>query len=134
MVPRLTIEVRRDQGNGPHANRGRVRRFAFMPEPRSDSGWSLFFQYGKRFGYQQRAFAFHAPAVAGQIAVTAHAAMAGNRHRQGIGDASMPDGTHRSRRADTLRDLGISRKQPNQKDTQSMPDSLLKRRAALILR
>src|SRR3546814_47880 len=46
-----------------------------------------------RLALQQLPLALHAPAVAGQVAVAAHHAMAGDRHRQVVGAARSEEHT-----------------------------------------
>ena len=57
---------------------------------------------------EQRCLALDAPAVAGDAAVVAHHAVAGNRHRHRIGRAGAGDRARALRQADPLGQLGIA--------------------------
>src|SRR5450830_1662699 len=60
------------------------------------------------FALQQLPLAFYAPAVARQLTVAAHHAMAGNRHRQAVGSTGLGHGAKGFGCADTLGNLRIA--------------------------
>src|SRR5262245_45799379 len=88
----------------------------------------------RAFLLQQRALAVDAPAVAGESAVVAHDAMAGNGEGELVCGAGTRDGANGFRGTDAPGDLGVGRGGTQRDGLQSAPDLLLKRRAADIER
>ena len=84
--------------------------------------------------FQQGALAFHAPAIAGERAVGAHHAVAGDRDRDPVRRAGLSDRAHGLRPADAPRDLGIARGRSARDLAQRLPDALLERGAAHVER
>ena len=84
--------------------------------------------------FQQRALAFHSPAITGQCPVVAHDAMARNRYGQRVRGTRSGDGPYRFRRADTFRDLGVARGLARRDFAQRLPYELLKRSAPYVER
>ena len=78
--------------------------------------------------------ALHAPAVAGQRAVVAYHAVAGNRDRQRIGGAGARHGARAGGQADAPRQFRIADGAAGGYLAQRLPDALLKGRAAYVER
>src|SRR5690606_24088019 len=83
---------------------------------------------------EQRPLALDAPAIAGQIAVAAHDAMAGDRNRDPVRRACLAHRSHRARRTDPLGELRIAERLPGRDRAQRLPDALLEGRAAQVER
>ena len=71
-----------------------------------------------------------APAIAGEVAVGAHHAMAGNRDRKRVGAAGLRDRAHSFRLTDRARNLLVGRRLAGRDGAQSHPHLLLERGAA----
>ena len=84
------------------------------------------------FAGDEFAFAVDAPAVAGQRAVGAHDAVAGDGQGDGIGGASARHGAHGARRADAAGQLGIGNGRARRDVAQRLPYLALERRAAHV--
>ena len=85
----------------------RARRGALRPAQREASGLA---PSSRRLPRDQLALALDAPAIAGEVAVRPHHAMAGDRDRERIGAAGLGDRAHRFRLADRAGDLRVGRR------------------------
>src|SRR5690606_12317959 len=86
------------------------------------------------FTAQQFALAFHAPAVAGELAVAAHDAMAGNHHRQAVGRAGAGHGAYRPGLLQPIGQLGVAEGGAGRNVPQGLPDAGLEGGAANVQR
>src|SRR4029077_20768242 len=76
----------------------------------------------------------HAPSVPGQVTITPHDTVAGNRHRQVIRPAGLCHRAHGFGFSDALGDIGIAHRGARRNLTESLPDAFLKGRPLEIQR
>ena len=75
---------------------------------------------------------FDAPGIAGRRAVIANDTVATDRDRESVGRTGSRHGTHRLRRADAPRKLGIGHGRTDGNVPKRLPQTLLERRAAHV--
>src|SRR5712691_7499305 len=84
-----------------------LQRMGALPSRLALAGHDNFLSF-RCFTLQQAAFSLHAPAIAGNAAIVAQDSVAWNRNRDGIGGASLSNGSHRFGSANSFRDLCVT--------------------------
>src|SRR5262245_8380629 len=86
----------------------------------------------RSFVIEKSPLAIDAPGIAGRRAIVANDTVAGDRDRESVGRTGSGHSTHRLRRTDAPRKLGIGHSRTDGNVPKRLPQTLLERRAAHI--